>query len=62
MNSVVTEDKVTGDRYMTHVTIMEDAMGGKQSEPKQTDSQGAAQSKKHYHERYSLIVQLYKCK
>ncbi|XP_026216548.1 solute carrier family 43 member 1b isoform X2 [Anabas testudineus] len=40
MNSVVTEDKVTGDRYMTHVTIMEDAMGGKQSEPKQTDSQG----------------------
>lgn len=51
LNGVVTEDKVTGDMYVTHVTIMEDAVGGKQSEPEQTDDQSAAQGKKHYHVR-----------
>lgn len=57
LNGVVTEDKVTGDRYVTHVTIMEDVMGGKQPEPEQTDDQSAAQGKKHDHERVHLCVQ-----
>uniref|UniRef100_A0A3Q3JJZ8 Major facilitator superfamily (MFS) profile domain-containing protein n=1 Tax=Monopterus albus TaxID=43700 RepID=A0A3Q3JJZ8_MONAL len=30
---VVTEDKMTGDRYVTHVTLMEDTMGAKRPEP-----------------------------
>ncbi|TDH16602.1 hypothetical protein EPR50_G00021700 [Perca flavescens] len=38
LSGVVTEDKVTGDRYITHVTVMEDMMGPKQPEPQQTDS------------------------
>ncbi|XP_031170093.1 solute carrier family 43 member 1b isoform X2 [Sander lucioperca] len=38
LSGVVTEDKMTGDRYITHVTVMEDMMGPKQSEPQQTDS------------------------
>ncbi|KAA8594417.1 hypothetical protein FQN60_011552, partial [Etheostoma spectabile] len=38
LSGVVTEDKMTGDRYITHVTVMEDMMGPKQPEPQQTDS------------------------
>ncbi|XP_078123660.1 solute carrier family 43 member 1b isoform X1 [Sander vitreus] len=37
-SGVVTEDKMTGDRYITHVTVMEDMMGPKLPEPQQTDS------------------------
>lgn len=57
MNRVVTEDKMTADRYVTHVTTMEDAMGAKQPTSEQTDSQSTAQGKKHDHEHDSLIVQ-----
>ncbi|XP_041790338.1 solute carrier family 43 member 1b [Chelmon rostratus] len=39
LNGVVTEDKLTGDRYVTHVTLMEDEMGAKQPEREQPDSQ-----------------------
>ncbi|KAI3353126.1 hypothetical protein L3Q82_019253, partial [Scortum barcoo] len=39
LNGVVTEDKVTGDRYVTHVTSMEETMGAKQSESEQTVAQ-----------------------
>lgn len=51
LNGVVTEDKVTGDRYVTHVTLMKDAMGGKQPEPEQIGSRRTAQGKKYYHEQ-----------
>ncbi|KAF7656176.1 hypothetical protein LDENG_00045240 [Lucifuga dentata] len=45
MTEVVTEDKVTGDRYVTHVTVMEDMMGGaKQSESEQQDSPSTTQA------------------
>ncbi|XP_033987364.1 solute carrier family 43 member 1b [Trematomus bernacchii] len=40
---VVTEDKVTGDRYVTHVAVMEDMMGPKQPEPEHADSQSRPQ-------------------
>ncbi|KAF3851840.1 hypothetical protein F7725_005195 [Dissostichus mawsoni] len=40
---VVTEDKVTGDRYVTHVAVMEDTMGPKQPEPEHADSQSPPQ-------------------
>ncbi|XP_028259408.1 solute carrier family 43 member 1b isoform X1 [Parambassis ranga] len=43
LRGVVTEDKMTGERCITHVTVMEDTMGAKQPEPKQTDSQSTAQ-------------------
>ncbi|XP_062243426.1 solute carrier family 43 member 1b isoform X1 [Platichthys flesus] len=43
MSGVVTEDKITGDRYVTHVNLMEDMMEGKKPEPDQTDSQSRAQ-------------------
>ncbi|XP_040001356.1 solute carrier family 43 member 1b isoform X2 [Xiphias gladius] len=43
LSGVVTEDKMTGERYITHVTIMEDTMGAKKPEPEQTDSQSTAQ-------------------
>lgn len=46
MSGVVTEDKMTGDMYITHVTTMEDTMGGKMSDPEQTDSQNAEPGKK----------------
>ncbi|KAK2815504.1 hypothetical protein Q5P01_025971 [Channa striata] len=43
LSGVVTEDKMTGDRYVTHVTLIEDTMGGKQPEHEQTDSKSTAQ-------------------
>ncbi|XP_045903911.1 solute carrier family 43 member 1b [Micropterus dolomieu] len=43
LDMVVTEDKTTGDRCITHVTVMEDTMGAKQPEPEQADSQSATQ-------------------
>ncbi|XP_056264216.1 large neutral amino acids transporter small subunit 3-like isoform X2 [Pseudoliparis swirei] len=43
MSGVVTEDKMTGDRYVTNVTVMEDMMGSKQPDPEQTDSQSKTQ-------------------
>ena len=49
LSGVVTEDKRTGDRYITHVTIMEDTVGAKKPEPDQTDSQSTAQGKEYYH-------------
>ncbi|XP_028999175.1 solute carrier family 43 member 1b [Betta splendens] len=42
LNGIVTEDKVTGDRSVTHVTMMEDVVGAKQPEPEHRDSQSAA--------------------
>lgn len=48
LSGVVTEDKITGDRYVTHVTVMEDMMGAKQPEPEQTVSQNTTQGKDHY--------------
>ncbi|XP_068178640.1 solute carrier family 43 member 1b isoform X2 [Antennarius striatus] len=41
MSGVVTEDHVTGDRYVTHVTLLEDTMGPKQPEPVPTRPQSA---------------------
>ncbi|XP_038570569.1 solute carrier family 43 member 1b [Micropterus salmoides] len=43
LDMVVTEDETTGDRCITHVTVMEDRMGAKQPEPEQADSQSATQ-------------------
>ncbi|CAK6979485.1 solute carrier family 43 member 1b [Scomber scombrus] len=43
LSGVVTEDKMTGDRYITHVTVMEDMMGAKQTETDQHDSQNKSQ-------------------
>ncbi|XP_054461297.1 solute carrier family 43 member 1b isoform X2 [Anoplopoma fimbria] len=43
LSGVVTEDKITGDRYVSHVTVMEDMMGPKQPEPEQTSSQSTTQ-------------------
>ncbi|XP_070778182.1 solute carrier family 43 member 1b [Enoplosus armatus] len=43
LSGVVTEDKVTGDQYVTHITVMEDTMGAKQPQPEQTDSQSTTQ-------------------
>ncbi|XP_068448224.1 solute carrier family 43 member 1b [Clinocottus analis] len=43
LSGVVTGDKMTGDRYVTHVTVMEDMMGPKQPEPEQTGSQSTTQ-------------------
>uniref|UniRef100_A0A8C4F2S7 Solute carrier family 43 member 1b n=1 Tax=Dicentrarchus labrax TaxID=13489 RepID=A0A8C4F2S7_DICLA len=43
LSGVVTEDKMTGDRYVTHMTIVEDTMGAKQPELKQTDCQSTTQ-------------------
>uniref|UniRef100_A0A671V2K8 Solute carrier family 43 member 1b n=1 Tax=Sparus aurata TaxID=8175 RepID=A0A671V2K8_SPAAU len=39
LSGVVTEDKMTGDRYVTHMTTMEDTVGARQPGPEQTDSQ-----------------------
>ncbi|XP_023253002.1 large neutral amino acids transporter small subunit 3-like [Seriola lalandi dorsalis] len=44
LSGVVTEDKMTGDRYINQVTTMEDTMGAKKSNPEQTDSQSTGQS------------------
>ncbi|XP_071759028.1 solute carrier family 43 member 1b [Centroberyx gerrardi] len=43
LSGVVTEDKMTGDRFVTHVAVMEDMMGGKQAEPEQPGSPSTAQ-------------------
>lgn len=43
LSGVVTEDKITGDRYVTHVTVMEESVGTKQPEPEQTGSQTTTQ-------------------
>lgn len=48
LSGVVSEDKMTGDRYVTHVTVMEDTMGAKQPESEQTDSKSTTQGKEHY--------------
>lgn len=39
LSGVVTEDKVTGDRYVTHVTSTEETMGAKEPESEQTETQ-----------------------
>ncbi|KAM9363191.1 solute carrier family 43 member 1b [Symphorus nematophorus] len=43
LTGVVTEDKVTGETYVTHMTVMEDTMGAKQPEPEQTTSTNTTQ-------------------
>lgn len=45
LSGVVTEDKMTGESYVTHLTVVEETMGAKQPELKQTDSQSTTQSK-----------------
>lgn len=42
LNGTVMKDEMTGDRYFTHVTTMEDTMGGKQTEPEQTETESTA--------------------
>ncbi|KAM4611922.1 solute carrier family 43 member 1b [Polymixia lowei] len=44
LSGVVTDDKMTGDRFYTHVTVMEETVGHKQSKPEETGSPSAAQS------------------
>lgn len=36
---------MTGESYVTHLTVVEETMGAKQPELKQTDSQSTTQSK-----------------
>ncbi|XP_042340212.1 solute carrier family 43 member 1b [Plectropomus leopardus] len=43
LTGVVTEDKVTGETYVTHVTHVEDMMGAKQPEPDHTNPKGTTQ-------------------
>ncbi|XP_074520299.1 large neutral amino acids transporter small subunit 3-like [Halichoeres trimaculatus] len=43
LTGVVTTDKLTGESYVTHTSIMEDTMGAKQPEPEKTDSQKISQ-------------------
>ncbi|XP_069568096.1 solute carrier family 43 member 1b [Brachyistius frenatus] len=44
LSGLVTEDKMTGDRYITMVTVMEDTMGPKQPEPEQPDARSTSQA------------------
>nr|XP_020493387.1 large neutral amino acids transporter small subunit 3-like [Labrus bergylta] len=44
LSGIVTEDKMTGETYVTHVSVMEDMMGAKQPEAEKTDSQGTTQA------------------
>ncbi|XP_030580503.1 solute carrier family 43 member 1b isoform X2 [Archocentrus centrarchus] len=44
MSGVVMEDRMTGDRYITHVTVMEDTVGSKLPEAVHADSQSTAQA------------------
>lgn len=46
LSGIVTEDKMTGERYVTQVTVMEETMG--QQETKQTNSQSTTQGKEQY--------------
>lgn len=55
MSGVVMEDKMTGDRFITHVTTMEDTMGGKMSEPEQMDSQSATSGKEAVQKIFGLF-------
>ena len=48
LSGVVTEDKMTGDRYVTHMTTMEDTVGARQPGPEQTDSQSTSQGQGHF--------------
>ncbi|TMS23367.1 hypothetical protein E3U43_008673 [Larimichthys crocea] len=43
LSGLVTEDKITGDRYVTHVVVKEDTMESKQMEPEQAQSQSTSQ-------------------
>uniref|UniRef100_A0A672ZU95 Solute carrier family 43 member 1b n=1 Tax=Sphaeramia orbicularis TaxID=375764 RepID=A0A672ZU95_9TELE len=43
LSGVVTEDKMTGERYVTHVTLMEETMGAKQPEPEHPGSPSSGQ-------------------
>ena len=49
LTGVVTEDKMTGETYVTHMTVMEDTMGAKQPEPEQTNSTSTTQGKEFDH-------------
>ncbi|XP_047220243.1 solute carrier family 43 member 1b isoform X2 [Girardinichthys multiradiatus] len=44
MNGVVTEDRMTGDRYITNVTIMEDTVGARPPESEHRDSGNTAEA------------------
>ncbi|KAL3997105.1 hypothetical protein ACER0C_009761 [Sarotherodon galilaeus] len=44
ISGVVTEDSLTGDRNITHMTAMEDTMGSKQTVPEHTDPHSTAQA------------------
>lgn len=43
ISGVVTEDSLTGDRNITHMTAMEDTVGSKQTVPEHTDPHSTAQ-------------------
>uniref|UniRef100_A0A3Q4GXJ2 Solute carrier family 43 member 1b n=1 Tax=Neolamprologus brichardi TaxID=32507 RepID=A0A3Q4GXJ2_NEOBR len=43
ISGVVTEDSLTGDRNITHMTAMEDTMGSRQTVPEHTDPHSTAQ-------------------
>nr|XP_040043432.1 solute carrier family 43 member 1b isoform X1 [Gasterosteus aculeatus aculeatus] len=43
LSGLVMEDKRTGDRYVAQVSVMEEMIGPKQTEPEQTDSQSTPQ-------------------
>lgn len=43
LSGVLTEDNMTGEKYVTHVTVIEETMEARQPEVKQSDSQCTTQ-------------------
>lgn len=50
INGVVTEDRMTGDRYITNVMIMEDTVSPKPQESEKRHSESASNGK------YSFVM------
>ncbi|XP_041640347.1 solute carrier family 43 member 1b [Cheilinus undulatus] len=44
LSGIVTKDKITGETYVTHISVMEDMMGAKQPESEKSKSETTAQS------------------
>lgn len=51
---------MTGESYVTHLTVVEETMGAKQPELKQTDSQSTTQSKEQC-STISIMLYLHLC-
>lgn len=55
LSGLVMEDKRTGDRYVAQVSVMEEMIGPKQTEPEQTDSQSTPQGMERFHDCTSML-------